>query len=199
MAVAVIMPRQGQSVESCIITKWLKHPGDARRASGTFYLHTKQTRPRLRRAPRFPARCWRPFFRRATMCPCLTNVCVIGNPGEDFAQFDPNGGSARRLRRKCPPAPRKPRPLRRKPPVAAAAVAVEGDMKISPRAKALAESRFADLSKVSATGPGRPRNRAGTCRLSWMSDSWSPPRRKRRLRGRRDRHGPRRPRVAEGP
>jgi pyruvate dehydrogenase E2 component (dihydrolipoamide acetyltransferase) len=29
MAVAVIMPRQGQSVESCIITKWLKHPGDA--------------------------------------------------------------------------------------------------------------------------------------------------------------------------
>ena len=29
MAVAVIMPRQGNTVESCIITKWNKKPGDA--------------------------------------------------------------------------------------------------------------------------------------------------------------------------
>ena len=28
MAVPVIMPRQGQSVESCIITKWNKKKGD---------------------------------------------------------------------------------------------------------------------------------------------------------------------------
>ena len=28
MAIAVIMPRQGQSVESCIITKWHKKVGD---------------------------------------------------------------------------------------------------------------------------------------------------------------------------
>ena len=29
MAVAVIMPRQGNTVESCIITAWNKKPGDA--------------------------------------------------------------------------------------------------------------------------------------------------------------------------
>ena len=29
MAVAVIMPRQGNTVESCIITEWKKKPGDA--------------------------------------------------------------------------------------------------------------------------------------------------------------------------
>lgn len=29
MAIAVIMPRQGQSVESCIITEWKKKVGDA--------------------------------------------------------------------------------------------------------------------------------------------------------------------------
>ena len=29
MAVAVIMPRQGNTVESCIITKWSKQKGDA--------------------------------------------------------------------------------------------------------------------------------------------------------------------------
>ena len=28
MATAVIMPRQGQSVETCIITKWFKSKGD---------------------------------------------------------------------------------------------------------------------------------------------------------------------------
>ena len=29
MAIAVIMPRQGQSVESCIITTWNKKVGDS--------------------------------------------------------------------------------------------------------------------------------------------------------------------------
>ena len=29
MAVAVIMPRQGNTVESCIITNWNKKPGDS--------------------------------------------------------------------------------------------------------------------------------------------------------------------------
>ena len=29
MATAVIMPKQGQSVESCIIVEWKKRPGDA--------------------------------------------------------------------------------------------------------------------------------------------------------------------------
>ncbi|MEG0146754.1 MAG: lipoyl domain-containing protein, partial [Clostridia bacterium] len=29
MAVPVIMPRQGNTVESCIVTKWNKKPGDA--------------------------------------------------------------------------------------------------------------------------------------------------------------------------
>ena len=28
MAIAVIMPRQGQSVESCVITEWHKKKGD---------------------------------------------------------------------------------------------------------------------------------------------------------------------------
>jgi pyruvate dehydrogenase E2 component (dihydrolipoamide acetyltransferase) len=28
MAIPVIMPRQGQSVETCIITTWFKHKGD---------------------------------------------------------------------------------------------------------------------------------------------------------------------------
>ena len=29
MAIAVIMPKQGQSVETCIITKWFKKKGDS--------------------------------------------------------------------------------------------------------------------------------------------------------------------------
>ena len=29
MAVAVIMPRQGNTVESCVINDWHKHVGDA--------------------------------------------------------------------------------------------------------------------------------------------------------------------------
>ena len=38
MAVAVIMPRQGNTVESCIITKWNKQKGDTVAVGGSVTL-----------------------------------------------------------------------------------------------------------------------------------------------------------------
>ena len=39
MATPVIMPRQGQSVESCIIGKWHKKPGDAVAVGDTLFTY----------------------------------------------------------------------------------------------------------------------------------------------------------------
>lgn len=151
MAVAVIMPRQGQSVESCIITKWFKHPGDAVSIGDVLFSY-ETDKAAFEESAKVSGTLLAAFFQEGDDVPCLTNVCVIGEPGEDFAQFDPNGAA---------PAEEAPAPAPAQPvdvaetaaPAAIPAAAPSGELKISPRARVLAETRFADLSKVAATGP----------------------------------------------
>ncbi len=150
MAVAVIMPRQGQSVESCIITKWLKRPGDQVGVGDVLFSY-ETDKAAFEESAKVSGTLLAAFFQEGDDVPCLTNVCVIGNPGEDVSPFDPNGKSAPAdVPGKTEPAPEAPNAAAAEAPTAAQPV---GEMKISPRARVLAETRFADLSKVSATGP----------------------------------------------
>ena len=151
MAVAVIMPRQGQSVESCIITKWLKHPGDAVSVGDVLFSY-ETDKAAFEESAKVSGTLLAAFFQEGDDVPCLTNVCAIGEPGEDFAQFDPNGAApAAEAPASAPVQAVEAAPAAA--PVAAAAVMPSGELKISPRARNLAEARFADLSKASATGP----------------------------------------------
>ena len=153
MAVPVIMPRQGQSVESCIITKWGKQVGD-KVAMGDILFSYETDKAAFDEEAKNEGTVLAIFFSEGDDVPCLTNVMVIGNEGESFAEFDPNGGAA---------AAEVPAAAAEAAPAAEAAaaeeeevsapVAVVGDLKISPRAKALAEKSGADLSKVVPTGP----------------------------------------------
>jgi pyruvate dehydrogenase E2 component (dihydrolipoamide acetyltransferase) len=149
MALNVIMPRQGQSVESCIITKWHKHPGETV-AVGDILFAYETDKAAFEESAKVSGTLLAAFFQEGDDVPCLTNVCVIGNPGEDFSQFDPKGGApgAEAPAKAAEAAVAAPQAA-----VAATSAPVDGDLKISPRARALAESRFADLSKVSASGP----------------------------------------------
>jgi len=151
MAVAVIMPRQGQSVESCIITKWLKHPGDAVGVGDVLFSY-ETDKAAFEESAKVSGSLLAVFFQEGDDVPCLTNVCVIGNPGEDFAQFDPRGGSPAPTA-EAPKAPVEAALEPQAAPSVTAPAAAGEDLKISPRARVLAESRFADLSKVTATGP----------------------------------------------
>ena len=149
MAVAVIMPRQGQSVESCIITKWLKHPGDAVSVGDVLFSY-ETDKAAFEESAKVSGTLLAAFFQEGDDVPCLTNVCVIGEPGEDFTQFNPNSAAS------AEKAPAPAQAVEAAPTAAPAAVstaAPSDEIKISPRARALAEARFADLSKVTATGP----------------------------------------------
>jgi pyruvate dehydrogenase E2 component (dihydrolipoamide acetyltransferase) len=81
-------------------------------------------------------------------------MCVIGNEGESFAEFDPKNASG-----EATPASKtgEAAPAETEKAAEAAEIAEPvqfiGEMKISPRAKTLAERRGADLSKVVPTGP----------------------------------------------
>lgn len=90
MATPVIMPRQGQSVESCIIAKWHKNVGDA--VSEGDVLFTYETdKATFEEEAKQSGTMLAIFFEEGDDVPCLTNVCVIGNEGEDASAFAPAG------------------------------------------------------------------------------------------------------------
>ena len=93
MATPVIMPRQGQSVESCIITKWNKQVGDSV-AVGDILFSYETDKAAFDEEAKEAGTVLAIFFNEGDDVPCLTNVMVIGNSGESFAEFDPSGASA---------------------------------------------------------------------------------------------------------
>lgn len=92
MAVPVIMPKQGQSVESCIITKWNKKVGDSV-AVGDVIFSYETDKSSFEEEAKVSGVMLATFFEEGDDVECLTNVCVIGNAGENFAQFAPGGSS----------------------------------------------------------------------------------------------------------
>ena len=93
MAIAVIMPRQGQSVESCIITSWNKKVGDTVEKGEILFSYETDKSSFDEAAPE-SGKLLAIFREEGDDVPCLENVCVIGNDGEDFAQFAPAAESA---------------------------------------------------------------------------------------------------------
>lgn len=148
MAVAVIMPRQGNTVESCIITKWNKRKGDKVEVGDILFSY-ETDKAAFDEEAKVAGTLIDVFFEEGDDVPCLTNVCVVGAPGEATGEFKP-GGAAPAAEAKAAEAA--PAPAAEAAELAEPAV-ISGDLKISPRAKALAEARGADLSFVQPTGP----------------------------------------------
>ena len=87
------MPRQGQSVESCIITAWNKKVGDAVEKGDILFSYETDKSSFDEAAPE-SGKLLAIFQEEGDDVPCLENVCVIGADGEDFAQFAPAGEAA---------------------------------------------------------------------------------------------------------
>ena len=95
MATPVIMPRQGQSVESCVIGVWHKKKGD--KVSIGDLLFTYETdKATFEEEAKVEGTFLDRFFEEGDDVECLKNVCVIGNEGESVEEFRPDtsgGGS----------------------------------------------------------------------------------------------------------
>jgi len=146
MATPVIMPRQGQSVESCIITEWKKKAGD-KVSVGDVLFSYETDKSTFEEQAKVDGTLLAVFYNAEDDVPVLLNVAVIGNPGESFAEFAPEGAAAA--------APvvneAKAATVTESAPVAqAAAIRAEG---ISPRAKNAAEKLGVDPAQAAPTGP----------------------------------------------
>lgn len=148
MATPIIMPRQGQSVESCIITSWNKKVGDSVEKGEILFSYETDKSSFDESAPE-SGKLLAIFHEEGDDVPCLENVCVIGNDGEDFSQFAP----AAEAEAEAVPAPSEVKAAAPAPSEEAPATAAAANGAISPRARVLAEKTGADLLKATPTGP----------------------------------------------
>ena len=91
MANAVIMPKAGITVESCIIGEWVKKVGDQIKIGDVLFTY-ETDKASFECESTAEGTLLDIFFEEGDEVPCLVNVCAIGNPGEDTASL--KGGSA---------------------------------------------------------------------------------------------------------
>ena len=155
MATAIIMPKVGISVESCIITKWYKNKGDEVKAGELLFSYETDKAAADEEAKESGV-LLAILAEEGDEVPVLENVCVIGTPGEDISEF------------MTPAEPVSAEPAGR----GLAPAEMDGNLpsndiysplngintgmagKISPRARALAEKSGVDLRGIGGTGPG---------------------------------------------
>ncbi len=154
MATAVIMPRQGQSVESCIITKWNKKVGDSV-AEGDILFSYETDKASFEEEAKVAGTILAIFAEEGDDVPCLDNVAVIGEQGEDISSFavaETIGGDAQ-APAQAEAAPAAPAPVAAAPAAATGGAVQDGFVKISPRAKGIAENQMLDIAQAVPTGP----------------------------------------------
>ncbi len=148
MANVVIMPRQGQSVESCIITTWQKHPGDKVEVGDILFSY-ETDKSAFDEPAQVAGTMLAVLANEGDVVPCLDPVCVIGAEGEDISALVKKADNAEAT----PASEAKAEEV--KPTAEAEATVSESTDRvfISPRARHLAQKTGCDLSKVVPTGP----------------------------------------------
>ena len=143
-AQAVIMPKEGITVESCIIGEWKKNVGDAVAVGDVLF--TYETDKAEFECPSTAAgTLLAKFFEDGDEVPCLVNVCAVGNPGDAYEFLKP-GAEA--------PAPAAEAPAAEAPAAAAAPATPKAELTaISPRAMAKAVANNVNPALATGTGP----------------------------------------------
>jgi len=84
MAVVVILPKQGQSVESCIITEIRKKKGDSVKKGDVLFSYETDKASFEEESP-LDGVVLECFYQDGDEVPVLLNMMVIGQPGEDYS------------------------------------------------------------------------------------------------------------------
>lgn len=155
MATVVIMPKQGQSVESCILTEMKKKKGDSV-AVGDILFSYETDKASFEEAAQVEGTVLDVFFDDGDEIPVLTNVMVIGKEGESTEEFRPGGAAAETPAApaaETPVAATEEKPATVAPAVGAPAVKNGGTSPVSPRARALAEKEAVNAAALEGSGP----------------------------------------------
>lgn len=151
MATPVILPKQGNSVESCLITKWIKQPGDAV-AVGDELVEVETDKALFVIESPADGTLLEQFFRTGEEVPVMTNIAAIGRAGESVEDLRPATPSPAKTTPAATPSPGSaPSPQNAPNPVVTAPP--NGQVFISPRARHLAARKGVDYRTLAGSGP----------------------------------------------
>ena len=161
MADAVIMPRQGQSVESCILTEWYKDVGDEI-STGDLLFAYETDKAAFEEEARCGGILLARFYEPGDEVPVLSNVAVIGKKGEAVDEFRPErapaGDAATEIhftddREEISVLPDTGKIISDRPS-SAEVLPGEGKNAISPRARKAARKKRIVIENITGSGPG---------------------------------------------
>jgi len=145
------MPRQGQSVESCIITKWFKQKGDTIKTGDLLFAY-ETDKASFEEEAKADGVLLDIFYNEGDEVPVLKSIAVIGNPGESIAEF----------KTETKPGDTEETKTDKKPAIAAEAKPIvntdiiagnESQSGISPRAKNTASKLGVNYQNITGSGP----------------------------------------------
>jgi len=150
MAIPVLMPRQGQSVETCILGEWVKKKGDAVKVGDILFSY-ETDKASFEEDAKADGILLDVFFAEGDEVPVLVNVAVIGNAGESIEEFRPGGEAPAVVEEAVVAVVVKTE--RVVVPELKTVAEQSGKIKISPRAKNAAEKKGVDYQILQGSGP----------------------------------------------
>ncbi|MBL8025723.1 MAG: 2-oxo acid dehydrogenase subunit E2, partial [Fibrobacteres bacterium] len=155
MATPVLMPRQGNTVEECLLASWKKKKGDiVTKGESLADIETDKATFELE-APE-DGILLEIFAEPGTLVPVMTNIAVIGRAGESTAEFKPVAAKQATSEKAVVTAAESAAPVQTASSVTAApatapAATVFGEL--SPRAQSYLESHNLPVLPKSGSGP----------------------------------------------
>ena len=140
------MPKEGITVESCIMGEWKVNVGDQVNVGDVLFSY-ETDKAEFECVSTAAGTLLEKFYEEGDEVPCLINVCAVGNPGEDVSALKGVGGSS------APAAEAAPAAAPAATPAAAPAAAVVAGAPVSPRARKLAEEKGVNTAAIAGTGP----------------------------------------------
>jgi pyruvate dehydrogenase E2 component (dihydrolipoamide acetyltransferase) len=154
MATPVKMPQPGNTVEECILVRWIAGKG-SRVSAGEAIAEVETDKANFEVEAPAEGILLETFFEEGALVPVLTFICVIGQPGEDVEPFRPAPPTPAAAEPAAPAAAASPKPRAEPAPVPvpgpdlAAAAGV-----LSPRARRFAEEHDFFPENLTGSGPG---------------------------------------------
>jgi pyruvate dehydrogenase E2 component (dihydrolipoamide acetyltransferase) len=148
MATPVEMPRPGITVEECLLVQWRSRKGETV-STGQVIAEIETDKAGFEVEAPADGVLLETFFEEGELVPVFANICVIGQPGEDYEAFRPQ-----REARPAPAASERAAVARPEAPVSPQAPAAQPAVVFfSPRAKQFAEEHQFFPAGVVGSGP----------------------------------------------
>lgn len=151
MATPVQMPKQGNTVEECLINAWHVQEG-ATVSEGDVLCEIETDKATFEVESPAAGTVLKLFFAEGDLVPVLTNIAVLGDAGEDASEFAPDGAADSAPKAEEAPAPQEKAESAAAPAPSSPAQAT-GELRISPRARNLSVKLGVDPQAVAGTGP----------------------------------------------